>query len=84
MPMDVVVETTPVAIQTALKRIVDDYVDARKYRKRMRLDHILTVPEAGICDSARVRTRGRPTGSTRRLLSQLKHVVAALDVPVRL
>ena len=34
------VETTPVAIQTALKRIKDEYVDAPKHRKLVILDHV--------------------------------------------
>ena len=65
--MDVEVETNPVAIQTELKRIADEYVDAPNYRKRMLLDHVLAVSEAGICDPVWVQTRGRPTGATRRL-----------------
>ena len=66
MPMHVEVETTPVEIQTKLKRIANEYADAPNYRKRMLLDHVLAVPEAGICDPVRVQTRGRPTGSIRR------------------
>ena len=83
-PMDVEVETTPFAVQTALKIIANDYVNASNYRKRTLLDHVLTVPEAGICDPARVQTRGRPTWLTRWIPSQFEHVVAALDAPVRL
>ena len=69
-PMDVEVETTPVAIQTELKRITHGYVDSPNYRKRMLLYHVLAVSEAGICDPVRVQARGRPTGSPRQLPSQ--------------
>ena len=73
-----------VSIQTALKMIAREYVDALSRRKRILLDHVLAVPETGIRDPARVQTRGRPTGSTQRLPSLFEHVDAALGAPVRL
>ena len=81
---DVTVVPSPVAIQTALKRIADEYVDAPNYRKLILLDHVLAVPETGIRDPVRVHTRGCPTGSTQRLPSLFEHVYAALGASLRL
>ena len=81
---DVTVVPSPVAIQTALKMVEDEYTDAPSHRKRILLDHVLAVPETGIRDPVRVQTRGRPTGSTQRLPSLFEHVDAALGAPVRL
>ena len=50
----------------------------------MLLGHVLAVPEAGIRNPIKSPTRGRPKGSTQRLLSQFEHVVATLEAPGRL
>ena len=84
MLKDVTVVPSPVAIQTALKRIGREYVDAPSRRKRIILDHVFAVPETGICDPVRVQTRGRPTRPTQRLPSLFEHVDAAPGALVRL
>ena len=84
MLKDVTAVPSPVAIQTALKMVEDEYTDAPSHRKRILLDHVLAVPETGIRDPVRVQTRGRPTGSTQRLPSLFDHVDTALGAPVRL
>ena len=66
-----------------LKRIIEEYDNAPKHRKRVLLDHVLAVPEAGILNPIKAQTRGRLTGSTQRLLSQFEHVAATLEAAVR-
>ena len=81
---DVTVIPSPVAIQTALNRLADEYVDAPFHRKRIHLDRVLAVPETDIRDPVRVQTRNCPTRSTQRLPSLIEHVDAALGAPERL
>ena len=76
-------EDLQVDIHMGLKGIAEEYDNASKHRKRVLLEHVLTVPEAGIRNTIKSQTRGRPTGSTQRLLSQFEHVVATLEAPVR-
>ena len=61
-----------------IKRIADDYDNAPKHRKSVLLKHVLAVPEDGIRNPITAQTRGRPTWSTQRLVSQFEHVAAAL------
>ena len=84
MLKDVTVVPSPVAIQTALKRIADVFEDVPNHRKRILLDHFFTVPEIVIRDHGRVQTHGRPTGSAQRPTSLFEHVDAALGAPMRL
>ncbi|CCI11686.1 unnamed protein product [Albugo candida] len=62
--------------------ITDEYEDVSNHRKRALLEHVLAVPETEIRDPVQVRTRGRPSSSTKRLPSKLEHVTAFLDAPV--
>ena len=82
-PAQIHVEDLQVELHMGLKRIAEEYDNAPKYRKRVLLDHVLAVPEAGILNPIKAQTRGRPTGSTQRLLSQFDHVTATLEAPVR-
>lgn len=83
MPIRIETNTIPIGIETALKRVADEYENAPKYRKLVLLDYVLAVPGTYIRDPVPVRTRGRPTNSTQRLPSQFEHVTAALKAPIQ-
>ena len=80
-PTQMHVEDVQVEIHMGLKRISQEYDNAPKHRKLVLLDHALA--DTGIRNPTKSQTRGRPTGSTQRLLSQVEHVAATLEAPVR-
>ena len=82
-PTQMHVKDVQIEIHMGLKRIADKYDNALKHRKRVLLDHVLAVLEAGISNPTKDQTRGRSTGSAQRLLSQFEHVAAALGAPMR-
>ncbi|CCI11551.1 unnamed protein product [Albugo candida] len=79
MPVYIEGGTMPIGIETALKRINDEYGNAPNHCKRALLGYVLAVTETEACDPVQVRTRGRPSSSTQRLPSKVEHVSAALD-----
>lgn len=60
-------------IRDGLISFVNEYTIADNHHKRVLLNHILEFPEA-VQDPTPIRTRGRPTGPTRRDPSQFEHV----------
>ena len=58
------VKDVQVEVLMGLKRIAEEYDNAPKHLRRVLLDHVLAVPEAGIRNSIKAQTRGQPTGST--------------------
>ena len=66
--------------ETALKIITDDYDNSEDYRKRMLLKRVLAVSNGVVVsDPVRAETRGRPSGSTRRLPSAFELANAAAN-----
>ena len=54
-------------------------MNADRHQRRMLYDHAIVIPDPAIRDPVLVRTRGRPSCSTRRNLSQFKHVENAFN-----
>ena len=68
------------SMETSLKRIADDYDNSEDYRKRMLLKRVLAVSNGVVVsDPVRAETRGRPSGSTRRLPSTFELAKAAAN-----
>ena len=66
------------SMETALKRIADDYDEFEGYRKRMLLERVFSVSnDVVVSDPVRAEPRGRPTGSTRHLPSTFELANAA-------
>ena len=67
-------------METALKIIADEYDDYEGYRKCMLLERMLEVSnDFVVSNPVRAETRGRPTGSTRRLPSAFELANAAAN-----
>ena len=63
-PTQMHVEDVQVEVLMGLERIAEEYDNAPKHLRRVLLDHVLAVPEAGIRNSIKAQTRGQPTGTT--------------------
>ena len=63
-----------------MKRIADYYDNSEDYRKRMLLERVIAVfNDVVVSDPMRAETRGRPSGSTRRLPSTSELANAAAN-----
>ena len=72
------------SMETALKRIADEYYYSEDYRKLMLLERVLAVSnDVVVSDPVRAETRGRPSRSKRRLPSAFELANTAANLAPR-
>ena len=64
---------------SVLKGLLERYVNTERHHQRMLYDHAISAPDSAIHEPLLVRTRGRPTRSTRRNLCQFEHLENAFN-----